>query len=438
MNIPDAPDTSTPRTVVSLTVDSYKRILAASLTPNETGVVLVQGRNEAGKSSLIESMLDVLGVEKSKMPITEGEHGSEVVLDLGDLIARKRWTRDSGGKAKASLTIEGADGSNIKSPAAVMESLRGRFADPVAFLKLKPDEQVETVLRVLGLDEQLEQLDKFHANYYDKRRDIGRDVDRIGKAVAEVAQEVDGLPVVDNPGVIHDWTRQLQEAKDHNAAMVSLTDARGTAEVRGREAAARLERLKLEVTKLEDDIRIQREAWTAANGLLHPMNAIELQPIIDTINGFEASAKADARRELLQKMQGEHADAQKLHADADAGLELTRTKIAELLGSAPFPVDGMAYDHEAKVLTINGIPFQQGSQAQRLKAAAAIAMAGSPSIRVLFAREGSLLDDESRVQLAQLADAAGFQLWLEIVASTPEGSGVWIEDGEATQLDGGA
>ena len=93
----------------------------------------------------------------------------------------------------------------------------------------------------------------------------------------------------------------------------------------------------------------------------------------------------------------------------------------------------MTYDAGTKTLKLNEIPFAQASQAERLKAAASVAMAGDPAIRVMFAREGSLLDEESRIYLAELAEASGFQLWLEVVDSEAEGSGVWIEDGEAFQ-----
>jgi len=450
-------------TVVELRVDSYKRMRAAHVVPSATGLVLVRGKNAAGKSTLIESMLDALGAEKADLPITEGEHAAEVVVNLGELVVTKKWTRDSAGKAKAVLTVEAADGVPKKGPAGVLKELRSVFADPVAFLELTAAEQVKKVLEVLGMDVDLAKMEAFETHYYDLRRLVGRDVDRLGKAVAEIASEVEGLPAPPAESSIEALTAELQAAKDHNALSARYRQAMGAAESRGKEAAARLERLELEVVKLEAEVVEQRQAWQQAAEGAKGHEPVDVSLIVEALTAHEDAAKHAGRRELLESTRSQHEEARAKHEHADAGLEQARRNIAELLGGADFPVDGMAYDHEAKTLTIGGIPFGQASQAERLKAAASIAMAGSPAIKVMFAREGSLLDAESRQQLAYLAEAAGFQLWLEVVDSPLDecafegcgnpaelhgargmmdhefekpafdGEGIWIEDGEAFQ-----
>ncbi len=154
---------TTDLTVVGLHVDNYKRLTAADLKPSPQGLVAVRGKNAQGKSSLIGSMLDALGATKASadaLPITVGERTATVVLDLGEIVVRKHWTRDRDThKAKPSLSIVAKDGGKIRSPAAVLKELRGHFADPVAFLDLKAPEQVKVVLATLGLDEHLERLE---------------------------------------------------------------------------------------------------------------------------------------------------------------------------------------------------------------------------------------------------------------------------------------
>ena len=420
-------------TVVRLDVDSYKRLRAAHVTPTPTGLVLVRGKNAAGKSSLIESMLEALGAEKSELPITEGEHTAEVVVDLGAIVVRKKWTRDSGGKAKPTLTVEAADGSAVKGPAGVLKELRSHFADPVAFLDMLPAEQVKTVLSVLGLAEELDRLEALAAGHYERRRDLGRDVDRLAKALAEIQSEVEGLPVPPTEGTIDELATELQRIKEHNAVIEQGLYTMHFAEERGKEATARLARLQEEVANQETAIANQRGAWASASESIKGKEREDPEPIVERMRAHEEAAKHAGRRELMESTRGSHAAAVELRDTAEGGLFGARSEIASLLGSATFPVDGMAYDHEAKVITIGGIPFSQASQAERLKAAAAIAMAGSPAIRVMFAREGSLLDEESRVQLATIAEASGFQLWLECVDSNAAGAGVWIEEGEAFQ-----
>lgn len=432
-----------PMTVVRLDIDSFKRLRAAHVTPTPTGLVLVRGKNAAGKSSLIESMLDVLGAEKADLPITEGQHsgGVKVCLSNGnpeeDLIVEEKITRDSAGKAKRALSITAANGSKKKGPASVLKSLRGHFADPVAFFNMSAADQVKTVLIVLGLDEELAVLEGAETGLYDRRRDLGRDVDRLAKALAEIQSEVDGLPAPPTEGTIDELATELQRIKDHNAFIDHERAKMNLAADRGTEATARLARLQAEVATLGVEVDNQRGAWTIASELIKGKTREDPEPTVERMRAHEEAAKHAGRRELLESTRVQHEEAAGAHAHIEEGLASARQSIAELLGSATFPVEGMSYDHEAKVLTVGGIPFSQVSQGERLTASAVIAMAGSPAIRVMFAREGSLLDEESRVQLATIAEASGFQLWLEVVDDNAEGAGVWIEEGEAFQNEPG-
>lgn len=420
-----------PLTVVALTVDSYKRMHAAELHPSPTGLIPVRGRNGQGKSSLIGSMLDGLGVERSALPITEGAHGSSVVMDLGDLVVKKVWTRDDAGKAKAALTITTRDGAKVQGPAGVLKELRGHFADPVAFLELPAADQVKTALAVLGLDEQLRELEQVEASHFERRRDVGRDHDRAKKAVEELQREIDGLPPVPTSGSVEELTNALQSARDHNDRLQRFASQKADAERRGQELAERIERMKVELAKAEEQKAATKVAWKEANAGLKGEEPIDTEPIVEQLRDHEAAAKHAARRELFEETKRQAERFKLEHEAEEKALEEARDAITALLTKTPFPVDGMAYDPKAKAITVNGIPYEQASQAERLKIAAGIAMAGNPRIRVVFAREGSLLDEESQAQLAELAAAAGFQLWLEVVDSKREGSGVWIEDGQA-------
>lgn len=437
-----------PLTVVSLTTENYQRIRVAHVRPSLTGLVLVRGENGEGKSSLIGSVLDALGAEKSKLPITEGAHKSVTVVDLGSLVIRKRYKRDSGGKAKASVTIETADGSKVSgTPAAVLKELRGFFADPVAFLELPADEQVKVVLGVLGLAEDLAILEAKHDGSYDRRRDFGRDADQALKAAEEIRAEVSLLGLPSAKRSLEVLAEALDAANAHNSTLAALDATRINLVQRGKEVAdripvicSRIEELqgqldeanaeKDKAEKQRDDTLTEYRSTIAELTDVAPMPTAE---ITNEMLAHEADAKTAGKRELLTNAEATAAKAVEAHEKEELALAAVREEIAELLGAVKFPIDGMTYDHEHKVLRIGVVPFAQASQAERIKAAAAIAMAGNPRLRVIFAREGSLLDHKSQMQLAQIAEANGFQLWLEVVDSNPDGAGIWIEDGHAFQ-----
>jgi len=186
-----------PLTVVRLHVDAFKRMRAARLHPSPTGLIPVRGRNAQGKSSLIESMMAaLLGKEGAQeLPIMEGAHGAHVVLDLGELVVKRTWKRDSGGRAETKLVVEDVRGVAQASPQKVLEGLLGHFADPVAFQAMKPDDQVKVVLGVLGLDAELAKLEAEATERFERRRDLGRESDRAKKHAGQLALEVEGVPV---------------------------------------------------------------------------------------------------------------------------------------------------------------------------------------------------------------------------------------------------
>ena len=427
-----------PLTVVRLEVDAFKRLRAARLTPTPTGLVPVRGRNAAGKSSLIEGMEAALCGSHAvqELPIAEGAHGARVVVDMGDVVVRRVWKRDAAGVATSRLVVENAAGLPMKSPQAVLDALRGRFVDPVEFLGMTPPEQVHAVLCALGLDEEVRQLEAAVEERYVRRRDLGRDADRARKTVEQLEQEAGFFQdeTLDDVADVGALAAKMKVAQDHNAAIAAAELARSSAASRGAAAIARMKRLKDELAKAEEDEQREAAAWRAANHALVVAGVpIDVAPILAKMREVEAGQRRRAKIEVLQNARAEAASAAALHDAASEDVDEARAQVAVLLAGAAFPVDGMNYDPDAKMLKVHGIPFSQASHAERLKISVAIAMSGNPTIRVVFIRDGSMLDDDSLALVAAMAEERGFQVWCEIVDSQKDGAGVWIEDGEASQ-----
>lgn len=439
-------------TVIGLEVDSYARIRTAHLVPSPVGLVPVRGKNKAGKSSLIGSMIAALGGKKDavELPITEGQHAASVVMDLGEIVVKRRWTRDSAGAAVASLVVEAADGSRLAKPQDVLDSLRGHFADPVAFIEMKPIDQAKTVLRVLGLDERLAALEAKAASQFETRRDLGRDAERLTKVENDLATEIAGIPSPVLSGTVDELAERLEVGNQINAALDALAQKLTTIANRGLRIAGDIDRqhkqiaeLKAAIVEAEQrlaDLEADREAarveYKATKDEIAAGGArVDTTSIRDELSRHREAAEHESRQNLLAQKRQEAVAARAARIAAEADLEATRAEIRKLLTESEFPM-GLAYDLEGKRLTVNGVPFSQASASEQIGIAARIAMAGNPRIRVIFARAGSLLDEDAQLALAEVAEQQGFQVWLEIVDSHREGVGVWIEDGVATQVDG--
>ena len=103
---------------------------------------------------------------------------------------------------------------------------------------------------------------------------------------------------------------------------------------------------------------------------------------------------------------------------------------AQLLTQARMPVEGLEVVEDG--LRLGGVPLEQASQAEQLRCSLAIAIAQSPRLRDVWAKSGSLLDEEGLETLRQVAADLDCRLWLEMVNERPgDTRAVIIRDGQA-------
>lgn len=96
------------------------------------------------------------------------------------------------------------------------------------------------------------------------------------------------------------------------------------------------------------------------------------------------------------------------------------------LEKAAMPVPGLGFDDDG--VTYGGVPLDQASGAEQLRVSLAIAMACSPTLRDIWIKDGSLLDDDSLEALRQLASEKDYRVWVERVGDGDDGALI-IEDG---------
>jgi hypothetical protein len=129
----------------------------------------------------------------------------------------------------------------------------------------------------------------------------------------------------------------------------------------------------------------------------------------------------------------EHERLAKESADATAKIEAIDEEYQQALAAAKMPIEGLSFDENG--VTYNGVPFEEASSAERLRVSCAIAMSGEHRLRVLLVRDGSLLDTESRKVLREIAEARGYQCWLEIASDRDDEVGVRIDCGRVVDAE---
>ena len=99
---------------------------------------------------------------------------------------------------------------------------------------------------------------------------------------------------------------------------------------------------------------------------------------------------------------------------------------ADAITRASMPIPDIGFG-DGQVIYKN-IPFDQASDAEKLRVSLAIAIAANPELRVIRIRDGSLLDDDGLAAIAKMADELDYQVWIERVDGSGK-VGVVIEDG---------
>lgn len=424
-------------------VDNVKRIRHVEIRPDaDKHIILIGGYNRQGKTSLLDAFRMALGGEKEVPvePIHRGEEAGQVRLMLEDpdptseampLLVTRTFTKRDDGTVDSSLEVR-EDGVKARAQQTLLKKIIGtRFMDPLKFLELKAPEQREKLLEVIGEGERLSGLDKKREHAFDKRRELGRDL-------KSRQAQLDGLPAAsdapeadDISKITEEWTA-LQGQKEERGNLITRRDRAVDATDAAR---AEVDRLRKELQRAEthlDTCERAEKPLVDAYSKLPP--AEDLEARIRELGGKMTEAQALSRRaaeaDVAKRRRVELANE---IAQLDAAIdqcnvaidEIDRRK-ADILAAAKLPIAGLGIGAEG--VTLNGLPLEQASGAERHRVAIALAIAAAPHLRDVWIRDGSLLDDESLAVLEEICVAAGVRCWIERVGVDDDGA-IIIHDG---------
>lgn len=422
--------------IIQLQAENVKRLSAVSIKPDGSTVV-VGGRNGAGKSSVLDSIMYALagGESLPGKPLRQGSDKGHVQVKLDGMTVTRRFSRKKDGDVSTSLEIKRDNGDKASSPQAVLDDLCGRMAfDPLEFSRLKPKAQLDALKQLVNLD--FTDLDRKRASLFEKRTDVNR----VAKAKAA---ELAACPKVDAPeksvsvaDLMADLDRRQAGNRAKHAAEMKVASAKNDIRLSTdacRRAAKEIEELKRQLAAAEAELA-QHEADRKANE--EHAAALEAEaeamPSFDCDSVNEQIRNAESVNSKVRQNQQHQKLAQAL-ADMEGDAELLTTQIesidqqkADAMAAAPFPVAGLGFDADG--VTLNGLPFSQASSAEQLRVSVAMGLALNPKLRVMLIRDGSLLDHDSLTTVARMAEEADAQVWIERVGEGEEVS-VVIEDG---------
>lgn len=423
--------------ILALKAENVKRLRAVEIRPNGSDMVVVAGENEAGKSSVLDSIAYALGGKAllPSRPIRDGQSHAEVRVDLGDYIVTRTFTAAGGG----SLAVTNRDGAKFPSPQALLDGLVGKLSfDPLAFAGARPEEQAATLRALAGLD--TSDIEAKRKAAYEQRTLANRDVTQAQGAVAKLPKHDD---VGTEPQRFDELTRELEaadslatKAAEAERAVVQAVNTQRLAADRVRQWNSEIRELQAKLEAAEQSLEDAEVASAVADDKLVDAKGAREKAVAAVPDRVALRAKIGAinehNRKVAENQRRAECEAQVTTAKAKAD-KLTTTindldaEKEKRLRAAKFPLEGLSVDDVG--VTWKGLPFTQASQAVRTKVSVAIGLALNPKLKVLLVRNGNDLDAKSLKALADTASEADAQLWVERIEGGNGLHTIVIEDG---------
>lgn len=194
----------------SLQIENVKRIKAVKIEPTANGLTVIGGKNNQGKTSVLDAIAWALGGERFR-PSDPQREGSvlppnlHIVMDNGLVVDRK-------GK-NSTLTVTDPRG-NKGGQTLLNEFVETLALDLPKFMEASGREKANTLLKILGVGEQLEELERQESSIYNERLTIGRIADQKEKYAKEQIYYADAPKDLISPS---DLIQEQQEILARNA-----------------------------------------------------------------------------------------------------------------------------------------------------------------------------------------------------------------------------
>jgi hypothetical protein len=310
--------------------------------------------------------------------------------------------------------VTSKDGAKYSAPQSILDKLRGAdaMADPVEFAQLPAVKQKAILMGLVELPFNPEELGAKRKGLFDQRTDAARELKRLEAQLAGMHPAPAGTP--DAEVSVSDLLREIGAAEESNRRLRQIeNDVISNMDL--------IDRLRAQLAQAEADLVANKAALEAAPDRI---DTEALRDRLDDVENVNANVRAKQAREAVLEAR---AGAQTTVDSLTAGIAALDKEKADGLAAADFPIKGLGFDEDG--VTFNDVPFTQASSAERLRVSTAMCMALNPELRVLYIRDGSLLDDSNLDLIGRMAEANDFQIWVERVGTKDAGA-IIIEDGE--------
>lgn len=407
--------------ITQFEAENVKRIKALTLTPAASGLTIIGGRNNQGKTSSLDAIVWALGGDRYR-PSNAQREGSVLPPRLRVELSNGIIVERSGKNGDLKVT----DPSGRRAGQQLLNAFVEQLAlDMPRFMQSTSREKADTLLRIIGLEDQVSALERKEKELYNQRRTIGQIADQKVK----YAKELPFWP--DAPSEPVSASELIQRQQD--------ILARNGENQRKRDRAKKLEeQLTIAKEQLEDLERRCSEArtrYTALCGDCETARKSALDLLDESTEELEASLRdieaVNVKVRVNQDRARAQAEAQQYndqYTSLSDALEDVRKRKTDLLQGANLPLPGLSV--EDGELTYQGKLWDCMSGSDQLKVSAAIVRALKPECGFILLDKLEQMDLDTLREFGAWMEAEGLQGIATRVSTGGECS-VIIEDGSA-------
>ena len=388
-----------------LQIENVKRIKAVKLEPTPNGLTIVGGRNNQGKTSVLDSIAWALGGDRFK-PSQANREGSVVQpylkITLSNGIVVERAGKNS--------SLKVIDSNGNKGGQQLLNEFIESFAlNLPKFLQATTNEKANILLQIIGVGDRLVELEHAETEKYNERHTIGQ-IAQQKKKYADEMTFYEGVP--SEPISASELIKQQQEILYTNAQNQKKREH--LSELREKKHL-----LEEELNRVNADLKL---AELSAVDLVDRSTA-ELEKNIEQIDKLNIKIRSNLDKERAEE--SAH-DFQAQYETLTAELEKIRTDKKKLLDNADLPLPELSVVNGE--ITYKGMKWDNMSGSEQLRVATAIIRKLNPECGFVLVDKLEQMDTETLQEFSQWLESEELQVIATRVGTGDECS-IIIEDG---------
>lgn len=402
-----------------LEIENVKRIKAVKIEPTANGLTIVGGNNNQGKTSVLDSIAWALGGEKYRPSQAQREGSTipptlHIVMNNGLVVERK-------GK-NSSLKVTDPTG-NKAGQQLLNEFVEQLALDLPKFMESSGKEKAQILLRIIGVGDQLEVLDRKEKELYNNRLSIGQIADRKKKFADEQPYYPEAPKELISPSELIRQQQEILARNGENQRKREQVEKYKSSVFFIRQSVDSMrEQLGQEEQKLKEAEENLRIAQMNASDLQDESTA-ELEASLADIEEINRKVRANMDKD---KAEDEALDYKNQYNALTTEIDKTRKAKTELLQSAELPLPELSVkDGE---LIYKGQKWDNMSGSDRLKVSTAIVRKLNPKCGFVLLDKLEQMDLNTLQEFGRWLEQEGLQAIATRVSTGGECS-IIIEDG---------